>query len=384
MCECELDLAKTFLPHQTRSGQELGTRRRYPVAGFAKEVCRACRGEPEPPAPRAAIYNQKGKIQRYYWREITKTYYESVLAWVRPLGIAIENIIQIEADYPEETKRLKKEARRVWQQRHKEARKYDTSERTPAQFLAEVPVPEIEIKGQYVREERGDTVVGKWRLSPTETGSAEDVAAMYYQSLGCEVYRCERKLISMLVSVLLWPVIQDPDDPCAQTVMRGSTVGWRRDVQTPLIQFLLPQDFGSAAHYERREAEFEARFALLEEANDLEAVFESCLGGAETLRDYLWVAEHDAEELTRAALSSIPRDVILSMVKWAIRDFWNRQPGWPDLLVLRLDEYRFSEVKSPNDKLSLDQMRWFEWALVEREDALSCEICRVVRSVNGS
>lgn len=384
MCECELELAKTFLPHQTQSGQEFGTRRRYPVAGFAKAVCRACRGEPETPAPRAAIYNQKGKIQRYYWREITKTYYENVLAWARPLGIAIENIMRIEADYPEETKQLKKKARRVWQQRHKEAPKYDTSERTPAQFLAEVPVPEIEVEAEYVREERGGAVVGKWRLSPTETGSAEDVAAMYYQSLGCDVYRCERKLISMLVSVLLWPVIQDPEDPCAQTVMRGSTVGWRPDVQTPLIHFLLPRDFASGAYYERREAEFEARFAVLEEANDLEAIFESCLGGAETLRDYLWVAEHDAEELARAALSSIPRDVILSMVKWAIRDFWNRQPGWPDLLVLGQDEYRFSEVKSPNDKLSLDQMRWFEWALVERENALSCEICRVVRSVNGS
>ncbi|MEZ4415964.1 MAG: VRR-NUC domain-containing protein [Gemmatimonadota bacterium] len=335
-------------------------------------------------SPRAAIYNQKGKVQRYYWREITKTYYESLLTWSRPLGISIASIMQVEADYPAETQELKKAARRVWQQRHKVEPKYDMSERTPAQFLAEVPVPEIEVEAEYVSEQRAEAVVGKWRLNSTDTGSAEDVAAMHYRSLGFDVYRCERKLISMLVAVLLWPVIQDLDDPEVQMVMRGSTVGWRPDVSTQLIQFPLPRDFASAAYYDRREAEFEAWLAELEAAEDLETIFESCLAGAETLRDYLWVAEEDARQLARAALSSIPSDVILTMVRWAIRDFWNRQPGWPDLLVLGQNGYRFSEVKSPNDKLSLEQMRWFEWALVERENALPCEICRVVRKVNGS
>lgn len=384
MCECEAELATTFRPHQTRSGQEYGTRRRYPVSGFAKEACRACRGEPEPSAPRAAIYNQKGKIQRYYWREITKTYYESVLAWAQPLGIAIENIMRIEAEYPEETKRLKMEARKYWQRRHKEAPKYDTSERTPAQFLAQFPVPEIQVEAEYVKEGRGDAVVGRWKISPTETGGAEDVAVGYYESGGYEVYRCERKLISTLVATFLWPVIQDLDDPRAQTVMRGSTVGWRPGVQTAPIHFLLPQDFGSAAYFQRRHSEFEAGFARLEEADDLGEVFEASLGGAETLRDYFWVAEDDAEDLTRAALSSIPKEVILKMLKWAIGDFWDRRPGWPDLLLFRPGEYRFSEVKSPNDKLSLEQMRWFEWALLDREEAIPCEICRIVRRANSS
>lgn len=384
MCACEKELATTFLPHQTRWGQEFGTRRRFPVVGFAEQVCQACRGEPEPPAPRAAIYNQKGKIQRYYWREITKTYYESVLAWARSQGIVIENIMQIEAEHPDETEPLKKEARRVWQRRHRENPKYDTSERTPAQFLADVSVPEIQVEAEYLKEERGDAVVGKWRISSAETGGAEDVAAAHYRSAGYTVYRCERKLISNLIAVLLWPVIQDPGDPRAQTVMRGSTIGWRPGAETAVIQFLLPEDFGSAAYYQRRRAEFDAQFALLDEAVELRDAFDSLIGGAGTLRDYLWVAEDDAEELTRAALSAISRDVILSMARWAIADFWNRQPGWPDLFVMKPGDYRFSEVKSPNDKLSLEQMQWFEWALVQRESPLACEICRIVKGANGS
>jgi hypothetical protein len=269
MCECEAELATTFLPHQTQTGQESGTRRRLPVAGFAKAVCRGCRGEPEPPAPRAAIYNQKGKIQRYYWREITKTYYQSLLEWAREHGVGIENIMSIETEFPEETKRLKKTARKCWQQRHKQNPKYDTSERTPAQFLAEVPVQEVEVEAEYVKERRGDALVGRWRVSCGETGSAEDIATDYYQSAGYQVYRCERKLVSMLVAVLCWPVIQDPDDPHVQGVMRGSTVSWRPGIHTPLINFLLPQDFGSAAFFDRRERAFEAHLGLLEEADDL-------------------------------------------------------------------------------------------------------------------
>jgi len=176
----------------------------------------------------------------------------------------------------------------------------------------------------------------------------------------------------------------DPDDPRAQEVMRGSTVGWREGAQTPLIHFLLPEDFGSASFYERRRSEFDAHFASLEEAADLEQVFEGMLEGAETLRDYLWVAEDDAEELARAALSTIPKDVILRMIRWTVADFWHRQPGWPDLLLLKAPEYRFSEVKSPNDKLSLEQMQWFEWALVDAEEPVPCEVCRIVKRANSS
>lgn len=384
MCECEHELATIFLPHQTRSGQEYGTRRRYPVAGVAKNICRACRGEPEPPAPRAAIYDQKGKIQRYYWREITKTYYQSVLEWIRGRSITIEDIIKLEAEYPEETKKLKKAARKHWQQRHKEDPKYDTSEQTHAQFLAKVRVPEIEVEAEYVQEQRGEAVVGKWKLRSGELRDAEDVAVDHYESSGYRVYRCERKLISTLVAVFCWPVIQDPSDPRGQRVMRGSTVGWKPGKQTPLVHFLLSEDFGSAAFYERRRQELAALFDDLRQAGDLSDAFESRLPGAQTLRDYLWVAEDDAAELARAALAVIPRDVILAMAKWVIRDFWQRQPGWPDLFLIESTNYRFSEVKSPNDKLSLKQMRWFEWALVESDVVVPCEICRVVKSTNGS
>ena len=70
VCRCEKELALTFLPHQVHHAQEYGTRKQFRVTGFAPKMCAECREEIEMPHPRAAIYGQKGKVERYYWREI--------------------------------------------------------------------------------------------------------------------------------------------------------------------------------------------------------------------------------------------------------------------------------------------------------------------------
>jgi hypothetical protein len=70
ICNCEKELALMFLPRQVNFAQEYGTRQQFRVTGFAAHMCAECRGETEMPHPRAAIYGQKGKVERYYWREI--------------------------------------------------------------------------------------------------------------------------------------------------------------------------------------------------------------------------------------------------------------------------------------------------------------------------
>ena len=92
MCECEKELALQFLPQQVRYGTEYGTHLRYPVSGFIQNICAACRGQKEEAHPRAAIYRQKGKIERYYWREIYKTYLEKVRDWLVERNVQVKNI----------------------------------------------------------------------------------------------------------------------------------------------------------------------------------------------------------------------------------------------------------------------------------------------------
>jgi hypothetical protein len=107
----------------------------------------------------------------------------------------------------------------------------------------------------------------------------------------------------------------------------------------------------------------------------LPSLYEDLMAESEGLRDYLWVNDERAVELARVALRVMPQDDVVACIDWAIRDFWQRQPGWPDLFVLRGNDFRFVEVKSPNDELSQEQMRWFEWAI--KTAHLPCEICRV-------
>jgi hypothetical protein len=107
----------------------------------------------------------------------------------------------------------------------------------------------------------------------------------------------------------------------------------------------------------------------------LPSLYEDLMAESEGLRDYLWVNDERAVELARVALRVMPPDDVVACIDWAIRDFWQRQPGWPDLFVLRGNDFRFVEVKSPNDELSQEQMRWFEWAI--KTAHLPCEICRV-------
>jgi hypothetical protein len=118
MCACERELALTFLPHQTRYGTEYGTHRRYVVAGFASKICLECRGQPEQSHPRAAIWGRKGKVERYYWREIHRTYLEIARSWMAEHNIVIKDVLELASRFPGEIKTFKKEAKKQWQQRH--------------------------------------------------------------------------------------------------------------------------------------------------------------------------------------------------------------------------------------------------------------------------
>src|SRR5437016_1591479 len=120
MCQCEKQLASAFLPHQVRSAQESGTRKRFVVNGFASDLCLECRGLNEEPHPRAAIYNQKGKVQRFYWREIFKTYCGYILEWLSANSEQVNDILDFQKRFPEVAKHLRKEARACWQRIHKQ------------------------------------------------------------------------------------------------------------------------------------------------------------------------------------------------------------------------------------------------------------------------
>lgn len=339
------------------------------MTGFADSMCAECRGLLDEPHPRAAIYGQKGKVERFYWREITKSYYQLV-------DERCGSQSPQRSPSPTEDRALHREALTRWQKIHKTAPKHDTREETEAAFLREVSVPTRELRAEYVQVERDGQKVGKWKAPDGALVSAEELASRDAEAHGYLVLRCERSIASCLIATFLGEIIQARTDPQVRSTFRGSTIGWKpgsRDI--PTIEIPLPTDFGTPGYWLRRGELIKQKLATLGLSSPLEAEFVSRIPSTESLRDYLWAADEEIVGRARIALQHIPRDVVLSALAWVMEHAWDRIPGWPDLLLLRSDSYRFSEVKSPIDELSTEQMRWFRWACGPA--AVPCEIVRI-------
>jgi len=104
-------------------------------------------------------------------------------------------------------------------------------------------------------------------------------------------------------------------------------------------------------------------------------MFEERLDQSKGLRIYLGVEDDEAVELGRIAIRTMPRQLILKCIRWGFQYFWGHRCGWPDLFVFSDKSFLFVEVKSHRDKLRLDQMEWFRWAV--KEVNMPCEIVRV-------
>ncbi len=376
ICECERELSLKFLPHQIRYGREYETQKRVLVTGFAPNICAECKGLEEQEHPKAAIVKLKGKIERFYWREITKTYFAHVLNWIAVENIEVKDIIEFTQRYPGKDRELKKEAKRYWQDFHKKNPKYNLKERTEAELLSFVEIPKREIQAKYEQLSKGDQRIGRWIDTDGNSCSGEEIAAKWYESKGYSVKFCERKLISAWVATFLAPIIQDPQDPLLRLTMRQSTIRWAStERNTPFVEFWLPEDFASKNYYNRRRIEFDGWFEKLAEKVSLLDAFDSLTNESHLLRDYLWANDERTVELARFVLQVVPSKTVLNALRWAIEDFWNRQPGWPDLFATKDSDYLFVEVKTPHDKLSQSQMNWFQWAVQQKN--ISCEICRI-------
>jgi hypothetical protein len=353
---------------------EYGTNAPFKVAGFASGICPECKGLPLEAYPKA----HGGKVDRFYWREIFKTKCQLTQQWLSENNERVSSIIEFRSRFPQIDEELRKEARKLWQRIHKSNPRYNVKETTEAEFLADVEIPARDFEGSYSQIERGGQLIGKWVGSTGDLIRVEDFVAERYHSDGYQVIHAEGVLVSCWVAAFLWHVIQDRADPRQQMSLRMSSRGWpanRADARQ--VSFLLPADFGSVDYYVRRRDAIDSAISAIESEHDLPARYTQNIGPSESLRDYLWVNEDRFTEAAGAALETLPSAVVVASLQWVLGDFNARRAGWPDLLVFRDNGCFFVEVKSPHDKLSSDQMRWFRWAV---EDAkIPCLLARVKR-----
>lgn len=166
ICSCERDFSSRFLPHQVRFGRPIETQGHVPLDAFADNMCTECRGLHEEPHPKAAIYGVKGKVERYYWREIFKTYCRLLS---EHFGEELPPEAVVNNKLSPVTRELRRKALAHWQQMHKTAPKYDTREGTEAAFLKEVSVPVRELMGTMFKlsasankSGSGGVPMGRW------------------------------------------------------------------------------------------------------------------------------------------------------------------------------------------------------------------------------
>jgi hypothetical protein len=246
-----------------------------------------------------------------------------------------------------------------------------------AEFLSQVGVPVVTTAADY-QQEKNQPKTGKWISKEGRLVSVEDIATEWYQSRGYSVLRCEGRIISVWVATFLANAVQDRNDPRLRTGFRTSTRDSKPHRQNaPLISILLPDDFASAGYYQRREDAIQANIQQMRSTQNLQILFDELLDRSESLRDYLWVNDDEPVKAARIALNIVPRELVIASVNWAIKQFWQRRCGWPDLFVYNADSFAFSEVKSPHDHLRPEQMDWFRWAI--EESHIPCELCHVAK-----
>jgi hypothetical protein len=346
-----------------------------PVDGFAPGICHHCRGIALPPAPKATLRNRKGKVQRYYWREINQLIFAELVAWMDNHNLHL-TLGELRKRFPDVVRNCEREALEFWKAEHKRIPRYGTKERDQESFLQTVSVPVSELRARYeVSLANNQHPLGRFRDMADQLVSAEQLARQHYENAGWDVHNCERQLINSLSAVLLSTVYQDPNDPRLMTGLRGSTAPGADRASPEVVTVTLPDDFGTPANYLRRDDAYARRLDELRASPDFVREFERLIESSWAIREYL--AVHDAElVLARRAIEVIPRATLCGMLDWTLRDFWNRRRGWPDLLIARPGAYRFVEVKTKKDRLSQEQMIWFGWACGAGN--VACEILKIL------
>jgi hypothetical protein len=350
MCACDETFGRRFLAHQLGQASELDTQKRIPVTlGFLPSVCAECRGLPTESVPVGEIHGRTSKIKRYYWRELFFEETRRLADWGEAHPSATEEERRaakkmIDAAVLEEVKQL-----------HATAPKYVFSERSQAEVLERNAVEVLSLAVDYVPSPLKGAQIrhGDATLSP------EQFVARHFEAQGWTVLPLESRPFHALFGVMMWLMIQDPNDPRVRFVGFGDRAVYEAGTKPPVIWTPLPEDFGAEGYAASRREAVERHFEYLPpDRGELLWVFDYWRPHSADLRQYLWAHRSDDVDRARKLVEILPPDQVLQILRYLLDHYWGHYLGWPDLLLHRGAEILFVEVKSSNDRLSEAQKRW--------------------------
>lgn len=351
MCKCDKEHGQRFLPHQLSHGSRMGSSEKISVTlGFQKDVCPECRGEKPVAAPRAPMHGATTKITRYYWREIafetTRRFHNIHSDLVASADYLSEFSFQNERKVIE--KQVISEIKKVNSERPKyeysELSQQEVTDLTKTEIIL-VNTEHININKRKVGIRNGEGI-----------STVEKFAADYFEVKGYNAIETESVPFHVLFGVLMYLVIQDPDDEKGQVVQFGSRNDFDKGIsEEGLITTILPEDFGSELYYNRQK---ELICWHLDQLENLDWLFEYWTETSSAFRQYLWAHREKDIDKARAVMKIIGLSNLRKILHYLSMNYWKNFCGWPDLIVYDDQEFFFVEVKSSNDKLSEDQKNW--------------------------
>ncbi len=354
MCSCESEIANYYVPHQTKRGKELESQNYVPVTfGFQKNICKKCRGEELEAYPKNELYGASSKIKRYYWREIVFTTLKYFKDYAEKNNFY--NYDDAIKAFPEKYKEFENKALQCIKHQHDEKPLYDFHETSQAELISKYNIDIINYDCEYKKRPNERKVK---LIYQNAEYTAEDYAATRWKEAGYSVVMLESIPFHFLFGTFMYQLIQDDSDPCVRFCSFGDRVE-----KGKMIYTLLPSDFGTAGYYMRRQKEIKEYFNSIKFLRgELLWLFDYWSGDdySGNFRQYLWATDSEAKSTARELIEILPSNCIKDILFYLIKYYWKRYCGWPDLLCYRNDEYILIEVKSSNDKLSIDQKNWIK------------------------
>jgi hypothetical protein len=359
MCACDRGFGEEYLPHQLDYGQEYETKRRIPVThGFKPEVCRTCQGQQPVAHPTAELPGSTSKYQRYYWREIYKQTVLRFGHWCKQYGYDDWMTARQDPVASDMYEWIHGDVKAFYRAAHKYFPKYEYADEPSQQEVIDAyNVTVVDLDVEYVESD------GLAKIQSTHGPvGVEEYAADHYRNQGFEVVFCESRPIHVLFGTFMFLEVAHAADPLAQLV------GFSRpdrmeapDGDRQHIEMFLPQDFGAKGFTNYRRARLSKHMGeIRESADDTLSLFDYWLEASRNLRMYLWAyAERDVEA-AGALVEVLSNENLISILEYLVEHYWGRYCGWPDLFVFSEHCYKFVEVKSSNDSLSVDQKEWIE------------------------
>lgn len=357
MCACDKSIGTRYLSHQLSTGTVLETQEDVIVTlGFQPNICRECRGLTPKAFPTSETFGRTSKIKRYYWRELHFKGLE-LFGELSP----DENINPIFSTSPEIKalyEKAQQQALAEIKELHEKSPKYSYSEKSQQEVFEEYKVPIIDLDATYIK----NPATKKVGVSLGETSvSVEEFVQDHFAKEGFESLHLESRPFHVLFGVFMWLLIQDPSDPKNRAVGFGERRAFEKDGSKHPIYTSLPDDFGTAGYFKRREKPINNHLtSLITSAEEFEWLFNYWLEYSYGLRQYLWAHKNEDIEKARKVIGILPNQIVVNILTYLVENYWGHYLGWPDLLIYKEDHFLFVEVKSSGDTLSEDQKHWIK------------------------